>query len=209
MIRLRDPSALQAATPLPAWVEAALRQSPWVVVRRDHAREGSIPVGARGATRSQRFAAFAPIVEIADRISPEDLVGSRHLIDPSREHTVPALNALSRVAPILARRGRRWGPGGSVGYEIATGLPATTPASDLDVILRQDDALATNDAIDLLAALVEAASPARIDVMLETPRGGVSLADLAARPARVLLRTPEGARLCEDPWTAAAGGMET
>jgi hypothetical protein len=36
--------------------------------------------------------------------------------------------------------------------------------------------------------------------MLETPRGGVSLADLAAMPAQVLVRTPDGARLAADPW---------
>lgn len=36
---------------------------------------------------------------------------------------------------------------------------------------------------------------------IETPRGGVSLTDLAARPTHVLVRTPDGARLSADPWT--------
>ena len=31
---------------------------------------------------------------------------------------MPALFALARVARILARRGQRWGPGGSVGFEV-------------------------------------------------------------------------------------------
>ena len=31
---------------------------------------------------------------------------------------------------------------------------------------------------------------------------GVSLADLAARPTHVLVRTPHGARLVADPWIA-------
>ena len=44
------------------------------------------------------------------------------------------------------------------------------------------------------------AIPARTHVMLETPSGGVSLADLAATHARVLVRTPEGPRLSVDPW---------
>jgi hypothetical protein len=36
---------------------------------------------------------------------------------------------------------------------------------------------------------------------IETPRGGVSLTDLAARPTHVLVHSPDGARLSADPWT--------
>jgi phosphoribosyl-dephospho-CoA transferase len=50
--------------------------------------------------------------------------------------------------------------------------------------------------------LAEAAAPARIDVLLETPRGGVLLADLAPAPTRVVVRTPDGPRLVADPWAA-------
>jgi uncharacterized protein YecE (DUF72 family) len=46
--------------------------------------------------------------------------------------------------------------------------------------------------------LAEAATPARIDALLEAPRGGVSLADLAAAPTSVLVRTPDSARLAAD-----------
>jgi phosphoribosyl-dephospho-CoA transferase len=107
----------------------------------------------------------------------------------------------------LARRGHRWGPGGSVGFEIATGVRTATSSSDLDLILRQDRRLQPGEAIELRAALAEAAAPARIDVMLETPCGGVSLTDLAAMPGQVLVRTPDGARLSADPWMADAGGL--
>jgi phosphoribosyl-dephospho-CoA transferase len=100
----------------------------------------------------------------------------------------------------LARRGRRWGPGGSVGFEIATGVATATASSDLDLILRQDRSFETNEATDLLAALAKAAAPARIDLMVETPMGGVSLADLALMPAQVLVRSPDGPRLVADPW---------
>jgi hypothetical protein len=60
---------------------------------------------------------------------------------------------------------------------------------------------------DLRADLAEAAAPARIDVMLETPRGGVSLTDLAAMPAPVLVRTPDGARPSADPWGVDADAL--
>lgn len=200
LIRLRKPIALTVNAPVPSWVEPALRRTPWVVVRRGYVRDGMMPVGVRGLTRQQRFAAFLAVAEIGNRLSPEDLTVSRYAIEQKRRDAVPALAALARVAPILARRGHRWGPGGSVGFELAAGVSTATLSSDLDVILRQDRRLEPNEAFDLRAALAEAAAPARIDVMLETPRGGVSLADLAAMPAQVLVRTPDGARLAADPW---------
>jgi phosphoribosyl-dephospho-CoA transferase len=204
LIRLREPTALRVDAPLPAWVEPALLRTPWVVVRRGHARHGMIPVGVRGLARRERFAAVLAVAEIADRLSPEELTESRYVIARRRMDEAPALTALARVAPVLASRGHRWGPGGSVGFEIATGAATATSSSDLDLILRQGHRLGLDEAIDLQAVLAEAAAPARVDVLLETPRGGVSLADLAAMPARLLVRTPDGPRLSSDPWRAGA-----
>jgi phosphoribosyl-dephospho-CoA transferase len=204
LIRPFEPIALKADAPAPSWLGPALERAPWVVVRRGPVRDGMIPVGARGSARHQRFAAFLPVAEIAQRLSPEDLVVSLRVVEQERRHAVPALAALARVAPVLARRGSRWGPGGSVGFEIATGVPTATTSSDLDLILRQERRLEPNQATDLLADLAQAAAPARIDVMLETPCGGVLLADLATRPARLLVRTPNGPRLSVDPWIREA-----
>ena len=202
LLRVRDPIALAMDDSAPEWVGPVLRQTPWVVVRRGYLQDGSIPVGVRGATRTQRFAACLTMAEIAEQVSPEELTDFRSVVQATRRDAVPALAALTRVAPLLERRRYRWGPGGSVGFELATGAAITTASSDLDVILRQAHRLEPRDADALLAALVEAAAPARIDVLVETPHGGVSLADLAARPTHVLVRTPHGVRLEDDPWIA-------
>jgi phosphoribosyl-dephospho-CoA transferase len=194
--------ALALDNSAPEWVAAVLRQTPWVVVRRGYFQDGSIPVGVRGATRTQRFATLLAIAEIAEQVSPEELTDFRSVFQPTRRDAVPALAALARVAPLLERRCYRWGPAGSVGFELATGAAITTASSDLDVILRQAYRPEPHEAAALRAALAEAAAPARIDVLLETPHGGVSLADLAARPTHVLVRTPHGARLVGDPWIA-------
>jgi phosphoribosyl-dephospho-CoA transferase len=207
LIRLREPIALTVDASVPPWVEPALKRTPWVVVRRGYLRDGMVPVGVRGLARQERFAAVLAIAEIADRLSPEELTESRYVIARRRMDEAPALAALARVAPILASRGHRWGPGGSVGFEIATGVATVTSSSDLDLILRRDDRLGLDEAIDLRAVLAEAAAPARVDVLLETPRGGVSLADLAAMPARLLVRTPDGPRLSADPWRADARSL--
>lgn len=189
LLRLRDPSVLRAATPPPRWLAPALRSIPWVVVRRAPIADGLIPVGVRGAARTQRFAALIALHDVTERLAPEDL----------RERASPVV-ALAQVAPILDRRGLRWGPGGSVGFALASGVPPATPANDLDLIIRQERRLAPEDARALLEALVEAAAPMRIDALLETPMGGVALAELAAAPARLLVRTLDGPLLCADPW---------
>jgi phosphoribosyl-dephospho-CoA transferase len=204
LIRLRSPIKMAVDASVPAWVEPALRQIPWVVVRRGHIRDGMIPVGVRGPTRSHRFAALVAVAEIADRLSPEDLTVSSRVIEQKRKDAVPALAALDHVPGLLVRCGYSWGPGGSVGFELATGIATATALSDLDLILRQDRRLEPDRATDLLAALAKAAAPARIDVMLETPIGGVPLADLAAMRAQVLVRTPFGPRLLADPWMVDA-----
>jgi phosphoribosyl-dephospho-CoA transferase len=207
LIRLREPIALTADGPAPSWVEPVLRRTPWVVVRRGHVRDGMMPVGVRGLTRSQRFAAFVAVAEIADSLSPEDLTVSSSFVSQQRKDGIPAVAALDRIASLLMRRGYAWGPGGSVGFEIATGTATATASSDLDLILRQDRPLEPNQASDLLAALAQAAAPARIDVLLETPLGGVALADLAAMQAEVLVRTPCGPRLLVDPWMVDATAL--
>jgi phosphoribosyl-dephospho-CoA transferase len=213
LIRLRDPMVVRADGPVPAWVQPALLRAPWVVVRRGLFEGGRLSVGVRGTTRSQRFAAWLALGDIAEQRSPEELWdGAENRPTPglasapgqTRTEAVPALAALARVAPMLVRHGYRWGPGGSVGFELATAVATATASSDLDLILRQAHRLEPDEARALHSALVAAAAPARIDALLETPRGGVLLADLARAPARVLVRTPYGPRLEADPWAADA-----
>jgi phosphoribosyl-dephospho-CoA transferase len=213
LIRVREPAAVTADGRAPSWVEPALRRTPWVVVRRGRIQAGEIPVGVRGRTRSQRFPVWLAVADVAERRSPEELwdsvenrptPGLAYVPVQARTEAVPALAALARVAPLLTSRGYRWGPGGSVGFELATAGATATASSDLDVILRRARRLEPDEARALQAALVEAAAPARIDALLETPRGGVSLADLAAASTQVLVRTPDGPRLVADPWTTDA-----
>jgi phosphoribosyl-dephospho-CoA transferase len=212
LIRLREPIAVKLDGPASSWAEPTLRRTPWVVVRRGRIRDGWLPVGVRGATRAQRCAAWLSVADIAETRSPEELWDGlanhptclAHARESTETEAVPAVAALRRVAPLLARLGYRWGPGGSVGFELATAVATATASSDLDIILRQPLRLDPDKARVLQVALAEAAAPARIDALLETPHGGVALTDLAAAPARVLVRTPDGPCLAADPWAMVA-----
>jgi phosphoribosyl-dephospho-CoA transferase len=158
-----------------------------------------MPIGVLGSVRSQRFAAFVPVTEIAERLSPEDIANAARA-ERSGTKSVLALDALERVRPLLVASGHCWGPGGSVAFELATGVATATSSSDLDLILRLNRRITRDEACDLLATLANVASPARVDVLLETPSCGVSLADFAATPVQVLVRTAFGPQLSVDPW---------
>jgi len=177
LLRLHPRASLIFDAPAPDWVAVCLAETPWVVVRLGETRGGLIPIRVRGPAREQRHDALISASSFAYRSTPEDLAGRR--CEPWRAAQVPALAALARVDPVLTRRGCVWGPTGSIAFELATRLPASTPACDLDLVLRQEEPPSFRHARELLRELAEAAAPARIDVLIETRRGGINLASLA------------------------------
>ena len=92
-----------------------------------------------------------------------------------------------------------WGPGGSVGFELASGRKVTTEASDLDLVIRAQERITVEEARFLLVRTF--GLEAKIDVRVETPVCGFSLEEyVSASSARILLRYPEGVSLGQDPW---------
>ncbi|ARP82656.1 hypothetical protein CAL12_18765 [Bordetella genomosp. 8] len=177
---------------LPGW----LRLDWPVVVRRDHG-PGRIPIGLRGEQRSQRLAAWTDAGDVKGRVVPEQLALEARL----RGHAqamLPCLLALDAVAPRLDGMGVSWGPTGSVGFALATGVPLLRPDSDLDIRI---DAPARLDA-DQKQGLAELARHAgcRLDIQIETVAGGFSLAEWLADRGEVLLKTNRGPVMVTDPW---------
>jgi phosphoribosyl-dephospho-CoA transferase len=190
--------------PRPQWAAAALQLAPWVVVRRAAPRFEVWPVGIRGGLRSQRSAAWLPHHAVLECITPQVLAAKRAWRQRTCTPATPAIAALDAAAAILAAHGLagRWGPGGSVGFELASGVPSTTPDSDLDLVLSADEPMARSDATRLHADLSKL--PVRVDLLLETPHGAAVLADYAKGTGTTLLRSAHGPRLVRDPWTAGA-----
>jgi phosphoribosyl-dephospho-CoA transferase len=125
------------------------------------------------------------IDSVSEVLSPADLVGR---IDRLPDGAVTA--ALHRCAALLAPTGLRWGPGGSVGFTLATGVLAVTASSDLDLVLTADDI----PPVAMLAELRDAFRelPARVDCQLDLPVGGVALDDIVGPADQVLVRTADG-----------------
>jgi phosphoribosyl-dephospho-CoA transferase len=200
MLRLAGGAGLRYEGVVPAWVPAALARAPWVVVRRARTPDGLIPVGVRGRTRGERFAALLAVDAVTERVSPEDLAAARSWRHMPRARSVRSLRALDAVDERFASFGLVWGPTGSVGFELATGVAAASAASDLDVVVRAPESWPLERAREVVEALTPL--PARVDAQLDMPAGAVTLAEYA-RGGHVLVRTPDGPRLTRDPWREA------
>jgi phosphoribosyl-dephospho-CoA transferase len=202
LLRVSDLDALLWETPPPSWVRASLQRAPWVVVRRCAGRSGVWPVGVRGSLRAQRCAAWLPQYAAQARITPQQLVARRAWRHIPSTNANRAILVLEDVAAILAAHGHagHWGPGGSVGFELATALPCTTPQSDLDLVLSARRPLARPDAIRLHAQL--STLPVTVDLLLETPRGAVALSEYASTDGMLLMRCAPRPLLVRDPWSA-------
>src|SRR5690606_42127597 len=101
-----------------------------VVVRRGLLEKGQIGVGVRGAAGEQRYGTVMPLALILRCVSPEQLMKQPALGE------LPALRALTLLKPYLDELRVAWGPTGSVGFQLATGVETIHVASDLDLVLR-------------------------------------------------------------------------
>lgn len=178
----------------PAWVEEALSLAPYVVVRRALPKTGLVPVGIRGLHRGERWATWITGTVVTELIRPEML-----LADLSRQ-VVPmeasdVMRSLQKIAPILNDKNLNWGPTGSVAYELATGIQTITAGSDLDLVLRCSRPLSVAEGRGLLIRL-SGESLVRLDIQLDTPMGGVSLADYV-NCSQVLVKTFSGPMLVD------------
>jgi len=200
LLRVTGPEALQEVGP--PWIVGSLCKAPWVVVRRaSRSDNGLIPVGIRGDSREQRFGSWISTEAVLESVTPQMLVSRRAWDEAPRCGVIPALAALDAVAKIMSEHDldARWGPGGSVGFELASGTATATTNSDLDLVVRTDAALLSEQARSLSAALSSLA--VRADVLLEMPRGAIALAEYARTDGRTgtfVLRTTRGPQLIRD-----------
>lgn len=208
LVRIRAPRALVMASgaDLPDWAAESLLGTPWVVVRRARLHEGLIPIGVRGESRHERLAAWLSPDDTLEYVTPQELVFTQTwaraaATHAARHRSIAALAVRATVERIMGENGLEnlWGPGGSVGFELATGKATATASSDLDLVvdIARPELIASN-AVSLWAAL--SALPVRVDALLETPQGAIVLSEYARvrtddSTRSFVLRTPAGPRL--------------
>jgi phosphoribosyl-dephospho-CoA transferase len=182
----------------PGRATRAVAGSRTVVVTRAQAPQGFLCVGIRGPTRGERHAALMREQDVKSWRTPESLAAEKNWGGYPGTPRLPALQSLALLAEYAEQEHLDWGPVGSVGYELATGVHTVCAKSDLDVVVRCDIRL------DLrrLKELQELAScaPARVDVTLEGPLGGVALCEFLRSPERCLIKTNLGPRIDSFRW---------
>ena len=176
-------------------------QRPWVVVRRGRISDGLISVGVRGAQRHERWAGFTRLSEVLETRRPDQL---RLMLAEDSRRGLQAFRTLSYLESHLVGLDMTWGPGGSVGYELASGVPAARADSDLDFILFAPRKLEITEAENLWRMISSA--PGKVDALVETPFCGFSLEEFVTTPSRnILLRTNDGRILGSNPWNLSNG----
>jgi phosphoribosyl-dephospho-CoA transferase len=189
----------------PQWVEDNLRKTPFVVVRRGPVTGREIPIGVRGTERNQRWAAFCHSKLVNNILTPSQLL--TRAIPTSRANAIPALRALDLLKERWMESVLPWGPGGSVGFELASGRHVATPESDLDIVIYAERRMTAEEAKSLCDRAMNL--PVVVDIRVETPVCGFSLKEFADRsPAAILLRVPREFVLAKDPWGDEIGSMD-
>ena len=201
LILLRTESAVISTQGDPACPYLNPNQRPWVVVRRCRISDGLVPVGVRGSQRHERCAGFTRLSEVLETRRPDQL---RLLLAEDSRRALQAFRTLSYLESHLVGLDMSWGPGGSVGYELASGIPAVRADSDLDFILFAPRKLEITEAQDLWRMISSA--PGKVDALVETPFCGFSLEEfVTTSPRKILLRTSDGRILGSNPWNLSNG----
>ena len=174
--------------------ERWLFQGPFVVVRRAAPRRGWIPVGVRGVHREERCAGWIAQADVTAVHVPESLRVGKSV------DFLPAYHALSTLERRWANLPWAWGPVGSVGFSLATGVQRVHERSDLDLILRMPNRPSAAQLNELASSLPGLACP--VEMQVETSFGNVALAELTQGSGPFLLRAPDASVLVDDPWSA-------
>jgi len=201
LILLGSETAVTSTDGGPACPYINPNQRPWGVVRRGRISDGLIPVGVRGSQRHERCAGFTGLSKVLEIRRPDQL---RLLLAEDSRRALQAFQTLSYLESHLVGLDMTWGPGGSVGYELASGIRAVRAESDLDFILFAPRKLEIIEAQDLWRMISSA--PGKVDALVETPFCGFSLEEfVTASPRNILLRTIDGRALGSDPWNLSNG----
>lgn len=176
---------------VPEWLKEVCKEGFYGVVRRDcRSDQNLIPIGIRGLERGQRFAAWITTKKIGNTIFPSTLTNPLAWRVTLNNLPSKVISTLINICPILNNSGYKWGPTGSAGFEVATGIKAIKETSDLDLLIYAPQKIDLLDAQHLLSKLKKVAS-CNLDIQLETPKGGVSLIEFT-QSDQVLVKSNQG-----------------
>ncbi|MDC4185202.1 malonate decarboxylase holo-ACP synthase [Loigolactobacillus coryniformis] len=197
LLKLKTVTDLIFTGDLPEWVTDMLAQAPYVIVRRGQ-QDTQIPIGIRGYQKNQRFAAWLPLGAWQQVITPQAALKYLPQLAATRQ-TLAAFQTLRQITPLLADY--QWGVGGSLQYELVTGLPMARAASDVDVIMTLPPKKLTPAMAKQLVTTLKQMSQ-HVDIQVVANEYGFSLEEYGMqRSTEILVKSNQGPQLFHDPWT--------
>lgn len=196
LLRVKGIKKIQVEDSMPKWAKDILQQSSYVIVRRGD-QSKKIPVGIRGLKKSQRLAAWIDYDNFDDIFTPQDAVEKFQKSNNPR-FNLPAFKLLKQLLPIM--KNYNWGVGGSLEYELATGIQMVHETSDVDVIMKRPVEMTRKEAKNLVDKLRQV-SNTHADIQVVYNDIGFSLEEYAlGKNKDILIKTNAGPKLVEDPW---------
>ncbi|MCP0887776.1 malonate decarboxylase holo-ACP synthase [Ligilactobacillus sp. WILCCON 0076] len=197
LIKLKNKDLIYADTSVPAWVKKSLEISSYSVVRRGFQSE-YIPVGIRGFKKNQRFAACIKKSNIESTYLPSDALKKIDTV-PNTRLNLPAFQSLLKIRNHLSMF--EWGVGGSLQFELITGIPMVTEKSDLDLLITCPPVPLSHKEANQLLKKLQFLSTVHLDIQVLNHQNGFSLEEFALqRNKTILVKTMVGPILMDDPW---------
>lgn len=190
LVQFKTIADLENPLNVPDWVKNAPASQKFGVVRRMPITNKTVPIGLRGDTREKRHGAFIHESNIVQVITPESLVNR---IEQFKDQIY--YPALKDIKDEFEKHHLTWGPTGSVGFEIATAIPVTSPTSDIDICVYVDEI--DTALLGEVGHFLESRNR-RIDVQVEVPAIGAFLLNdyLNSAETGFIVRTKFGPHLC-------------
>lgn len=203
LIKLKSINQSYFDKSFPEWALEGLNLAPFVVVCRgklkDRDGKNYIPIGIRGGSREKRFGCFMLEENVEELITPQYIV----------EQKLWGNSSWSFLLAQLEKELRKWdsnlvwGITGSIGFELVAKHRVTSENSDLDIIIKPQKPFSVKEAGVLLNILQEKSYEINhtiIDVIIQTSKGWVSLAEYVGGTESYLMKTETGEKLLQDIW---------
>lgn len=182
--------------PFIGFSEQELHSRP-VVVRRDILPSNLIPIGVRGKTRTERFAAGVLKQHLLQITTPEEIVKERKWLNSNHQELDKHWQTLEKIDYFMRQNQIEWGLLGSLGFELVSHIPTGNGSSDIDLRI----CYKTKPPDELLTQIHYALSqlPIAVDIQIETPIGGFALHEWILKKS-AMMKTNRGPLITTNHW---------
>lgn len=180
---------------LPSWVSSQWSNRLPLTVYRERASDNKLTVAIRGIKPSQRVVTEIDKSAITHIMNVESLVSNSIELQRSMFIALPPMQVLLLISQ--HNWPWEWAVTGSCAYTLATDVQSMLSNCDLDVVIKCPT---RHEKEDFAEFAIKANTPyCPIDIYVETPKGGFSLAEWFKNEV-VTLHTATGDVITADPW---------